>query len=111
MPHEHVQKIKFLTPQHPQVPNPKAPGDGEPKNCAVACAIHVSNSHTKSGWIWEKKFLDPPTPSMVPPSPTPGAWPRRRNENPVWYVLYLSIVRRHTKFGLKIFEIDFVIEI
>ena len=48
---------------------------------------------------------------MVPPSPTPGAWPRRRNENPVWYVLYLSIVRRRTKFGLKIFEIDFVIEI
>ena len=48
---------------------------------------------------------------MVPPSPTPRAWPRRQNENPVWYVLYLSIVRRHTKFGLKIFEIDFVIEI
>ena len=40
---------------------------------------------------------------MVPLSPTPGAWPRRPNENPVWYV--------HTKFGLKIFEIDFVIEI
>ena len=87
-------------------PLPKAPGVGDPKNCA----IHVSNSHTKSGWIWEKKFLDPKPPT-VPPSPTPGAWPRQQNENPVWYVLYLSILRRHTKFGLKIFEIDFVIEI
>ena len=48
---------------------------------------------------------------MVPPSPTPGAWPRRRNENPALNVLYLSIVRSHKKFGLKIFEIDFVIEI
>ena len=27
------------------------------------------------------------------------------------YVLYLSFVRTHTKFGIKIFEIDFVIEI
>ena len=24
MPHDHVHKIKFLTPQHPQVPNPGA---------------------------------------------------------------------------------------
>ena len=31
--------------------------------------------------------------------------------NPVWYVLYLSFVRPHTKFGINIFEIDFVIEI
>ena len=91
-------------------PLPKAPGRGNPKNYAVACAINVSNSHTKSGWIWEKSFWTPQPPT-VPTSPTPGAWPRQRNENPVWYVLYLSIVRRHTKFGLKIFEIDFVIEI
>ena len=49
---------------------------------------------------------------MVPPSPTPGAWPRRPNENPIWYVLYtLSFLRRHTKFCLKIFEIYFVVEI
>ena len=26
-----------------------APGGGDLKNCAVACAIHVSNSHTKAG--------------------------------------------------------------
>ena len=33
------------------------------------------------------------------------------DKNPVWYVLYLSFVSTHTKFGIKIFEIDFVIEI
>ena len=43
-----------------------------------------------------------------PQSPTPGAWPRRQNKNPVWYVFYLSFVRTHTKFGIKIFEIDMV---
>ena len=50
----------------------------------------------------------------VTQSPTPGAWaawPRWQNENPVCYVLNLSFVRIHTKFGVKIFEIDFVIEI
>ena len=36
---------------------------------------------------------------------------RRQNKNPVWYVLYLLFVRTHTKLGIKIFEIDFVIEI
>ena len=52
------------------------------------------------------------TPSpTVPLSLTPGAWPRRSNENPVWYVLYLSFVRRHRKFGFKLFEFDLVIEI
>ena len=85
-------------------------GGGGPKNGAVACAIHVSNSHTKSGWISEKKILTTQPPTVLP-SPTPGAWPRRPNENPVWYVLYLSFVRRHIKFGLEIFEIDLVIEI
>ena len=38
----------------------------------------------------------------APKSPTQGAWPRWHNENPVWF----SIVRTHTKFGIKIFEID-----
>ena len=32
-------------------------------------------------------------------------------QNPVWYVLYLTFLRPHTKFGIKIFEIDFVIDI
>ena len=97
------RKLKFW-------PLPKAPGAWDPKNCADACAIHVSSSHTKSGWISKKKNFDPPTPHGTP-KPNPLAWPRRPNENPVWYVIYLSFVRRYTKFGLKIFEIDFVIQI
>ena len=91
-------------------PLPRTPGAGNSKNCASACAIHVSNSHTKSGWISGKKIFDPQTPHGTPKS-HPWAWPRRPNENPVWYVIYLSFVRRYTKFGLKIFEIDFVIQI
>ena len=89
-------------------PLPKAPGDGDPKYCAGACAIHVSNSHTKSGWILGKNW--PPTPHGTPKS-HPWAWLSRPNENPVWYAIYLSFVRRYTKFGLKIFEIDFVTQI
>ena len=58
----------------------------------------------------KKKKLTPWAPS-VPQSPTPGVWPRGQNKNAVWYVLYLSFVRTHTKFGIKIFEIDYVIEI
>ena len=60
--------------------------------------------------MFENFFLTPWAPP-APKSPTLGAWPRRQNKNPVWYVLYLSFVRTHTKFGIKIFEIDFVIEI
>ena len=33
-----------------------------------------------------KKFFLTPQPPTVPPSPTPRAWPRPPNENPVWYV-------------------------
>ena len=84
-------------------PLPKAPGGGDPKNCVSACAIHVSNSHTKSGWISKRKKIWPPIPQQSPKS-HPWAWPRWPNENPVWYVIYLSFVRRYTKFGLKIFE-------
>ena len=55
-------------------PLPKAPGGGgDPKNCAVACAIHVSNSHNKSDWISEKKnFFWPPKPPQYPQVPTLG---------------------------------------
>ena len=49
-------------------PLPKAPGGGDPKKCAGACAIHVSNSHTKSGWIKGKKLTpQPPQYPQVPP--------------------------------------------
>ena len=100
MPHDHVQKIKFW-------PLPKAPVGGDQKNCVGA--IHVSNSHTKSGWISGNVFFYPPAPHGTPKS-HPWVWPRWPNENPIWYVIFLSFVKRYTKFGLKIFQIDFVIE-
>ena len=52
-------------------------------------------------YIQKIKFL-----TLAPQSPTHEAWPRRPNEDPVWYVLHLLFVRRHTKFGLKIFVIE-----
>ena len=67
------------------------------------CRFDMPHDHV---WI----FLTPWAPPS-PLSPTPGAWPRRRNENPVWYVLYLSFMRTHIKFGIKIYEIDMVTEI
>ena len=48
---------------------------------------------------------------LAPQNPIPGAWPGQQNKNPAWYVLYLPFVRTHTKFGMKIIEIDFVIKI
>ena len=50
MQHDHVQKIKFLTP-------PQGPKGWGPKNRTGACAINVSNSHTKSGRISAKNFF------------------------------------------------------
>ena len=77
---------------------------------AFCSACHPRRFDMPHDHVWKKKNFDPWAP-QVPQSPTPGAWPRRQNKNPVWYVLYLSFVRTHTKFGIKIFEIDFVIEI
>ena len=53
-------------------PLPKAPGGGDPKNCASACAIHVSNSHTKTGWISEINIFWPPNPPRYPQVPPLG---------------------------------------
>ena len=89
---------------------PKGPRGRDLKMCRCMC-LSSCNSHTKFSWISEQNLFWTTQPHMVPPSPTPGAWPRRPNKNPVWYILYLSFVRRHTKFGFKIFEIDFVIEL
>ena len=88
-------------PQGPSWPRPK-------KWCR--CMWHSYKNLTHQIWLNFGIFLTP-QPPKVPWSPTPGAWLRRPNENPVWYVLYLSFVRKHTKFGFKNFEIDFVIEI
>ena len=70
-------------------PLPKAPGGGDKKNCAGTCAIHVSNSHTKSDWISKKNF-DPPTPHHTP-SPTPGHDPGGQMKIPsdMLYIFHL----------------------
>ena len=44
-----------------------------------------------------------------PQVPTPGAWPQQQNKNSVQYIFFY--MWEHTKFGIKIFEIDMVIEI
>ena len=78
---------------------------------AVARPIHVSNSHTKFGWISSNGLGGQQREGIwFCPLSTTRAWPRWQIKNPVWYVLYLSFVRTHTKFGIKIFEIDFVIK-
>ena len=60
--------------------------------------------------MFEKKLTPLSTPKR-PEVPPLGHDQKKQNENPIWHVLYLSFVRTHTKFGIKIFEIDFVIEI
>ena len=51
---------------------PQGPRGWWPKNCAVACAIHVSNSHTKFGWILKKNLpATPLVPPLVPPQARP----------------------------------------
>ena len=61
--------------------------------------------------MFEKKFFWPPGHPQRPKVPPMGHDPGDRMKIPsVWYVLYLTFVRTHTKFGIKIFEIDFVIE-
>ena len=69
-----------------------APGGGDPKNCTGACAIHVSNSHTKSGLI-SKKNLTPPQSPTVPlhVSPTSGHDPGGRMKIPsdMFYIFHL----------------------
>ena len=56
--------------------------------------------------VWKTFFFCPlGTPSA------PKSHPWGMTQGTVWYVLYLSFVRTHKKFGIKIFEIDFVIEI
>ena len=72
-------------------PLPKAQGGGGPKNCAVACAIHVSNSHTNAGWISDKKYFDPPNPPQYPKVPPLGHDPGSRIKLPsdMFFVFHL----------------------
>ena len=79
---------------------------------AFCSAHHSCRFDMPHGWhdhVSKNIFLTP----WAPPahqSTDPGAWHRGQNKNPVWYVLNLSFVRTHTKFGTKIFEIDFEID-
>ena len=88
--------MKFL-------PLSKAPGGGDPKICAGACAIHVSNSHTKSG---RKNFFYPQPPT-VPLSPDPEHDPGGRMKMPsdMLYIFHLwedaqSLVLKSLKLTL-----------
>ena len=52
------------------------------------------------------------TPSTLKSQTLGHAWPRGPNENPILYVKFTSFICEKTpRFSLKIFEIDFVIEI
>ena len=51
------------------------------------------------------KVFDSPSPR----SPTPEHDLGNRMKNSVQYVFFLLFVRTHTKFGIKIFEIDMLI--
>ena len=111
----------FWPPGHPQ--RPKVPPLGhDPGNrmrilsdmfCIFLLWEHIQSLEYKSlnlTFVIEIKWFLTPPQVWAPQSPTPGAWPRQQNENPFWYVLYLSFVRTHTKFGIKIFEIGFEIK-
>ena len=50
----------------------------------------------------QAKVIDSPS----TPQSHLGAWPWQQNKNSVQNVFYLLFVRTHTKFGIKIFEID-----
>ena len=83
---------------------------------AQSClAVSCSNSFFRLWQMWTRacswwgaianplaKVFDSPS----TPQSHPGAWPWQQNENSVQYVFYLLFVRTHTKFGIKIFEID-----
>ena len=60
------------------------------------------STRTRSRWGF---IANPPCLSFLPPS-TPQVQEWWQNENSGQYVLYLLFVRTHTKFGIKIFEID-----
>ena len=76
---------------------------------AFCSACHPCRFDMLHDHVWKKMFDPLGTPSA--PKSHPWAWPRQQNKNPVWNVLYPSFVRTHTKFAIKIFEIDMVTDI
>ena len=73
--------------------------------CEPCAKRSKTNTRARSRWgaiaNQAKGFLLPSTPKSHP-----WAWRWQQNENSVQYVFYLLFVRTHTKFGMKIFEID-----
>ena len=69
---------------------PQGPRGRIKKNGAVACAIHVSISHTKSGGISGKK-IDPPNPQRYPQVPPLGHDPGGQIKIPsdMFHILHL----------------------
>ena len=109
----------FDSPQHPQVPikifeidmltifdlltSPQGHQfDPRMKRLLAFCsARHPRRFDMPHDHVWKKMT---PWAPPVPQCPTHGAWPRGQNKNPVWYVLYLSFVRTHTKFGINLWN-------
>ena len=74
------------------LPLPKATGDRDPKNCALACTILLNNTHTKSGWILEKKNTPPQPPhTLYPEVPPLGHDPGNQIKIPsdMFYIFHL----------------------
>ena len=88
----------------------KAPGGGDQNNCAVARAIHVSR-HTHQIWLNFGNDTPSPPPPHPPIAPSLGHDPGGGMKIPSYMFCIFLFTRRHTKFGLKIFEIDFVNEV
>ena len=73
------------------------------------CTTHYPFNLICHMTMFKKENVDPWA-HPAPPSPTPGAWPRLLSKNPIQYISYL-ICKNTKKFGIKIVEFDFVIEV
>ena len=87
-------------------PLPKAPGT---QKIVLVHVPFIWVTHTPNLVEFRKKKNWPPTPT-VPPSPTPGHDPGGRMKI-LSDMLYIFHLWEDTQFGLKTFEIDFVIQI
>ena len=72
-------------------PLPNAPGGWGPQKCTIAYDIHVSYSHTNSGWISEKN--DPSNPLRYPQCPPLGLHLGSRMKIPsdMFYIFHLWV--------------------
>ena len=81
------------------------------QNLCISSMLGIIQSKTRVRSRWRAivnphaKVFDSPS----NPKSHPGACPWQQNENSVQCVFYLLFVRTHTKFGMKIFEIDLLV--